>query len=66
VVAAGDDLDEPYQYEYFRFLEEVRSQVRYPVFSLLPAFQGTREFPLVFREDPHRNERGNASRRACW
>jgi hypothetical protein len=53
-------LDEPYQYEYFRFFEEARSQVRYPVFSLLPAFQGTREFPLVFREDPHWNERGNA------
>jgi hypothetical protein len=53
-------LDEPYQYEYFRFFEEARSQVRYPVFSLLPAFQGSREFPLVFREDPHWNERGNA------
>jgi hypothetical protein len=53
-------LDGPYQYEYFRFFDEVRSQVRYPVFSLLPAFQGTREFPLVFREDPHWNERGNA------
>jgi hypothetical protein len=53
-------LDEPYQYEYFRFFEEVRRQVKYPVFSLLPAFQGTREFPLVFREDPHWNERGNA------
>jgi hypothetical protein len=40
-------LDEPYQYEYSRFFEEVRSQVKHPVFSLLPAFQG-------------RNERGNA------
>jgi hypothetical protein len=53
-------LDEPYQYEYFRFFEEARSEVKYPVFSLLPAFQATREFPLVFREDPHWNERGNA------
>lgn len=53
-------LDEPYQYEYFRFFEEVRPKVKYAVFSLLPAFQGTREFPLVFREDPHWNERGNA------
>ena len=53
-------LDEPYQNEYFRFFEEARPQVKYPVFSLLPAFQGTREFPLVFREDPHWNERGNA------
>jgi len=52
-------LDEPYQYEYFRFFEEVRSQVKYPVFSLLPAFQSTREFPLVFTGDPHWNERGN-------
>jgi hypothetical protein len=53
-------LDEPYQYEYFRFFDQARSQVRYPVFSLLAAFQSTREFPLVFREDPHWNERGNA------
>ena len=53
-------VDEPYQYEYFRFFEEARSRVSYPVFSLLPAFQHTREFPLVFREDPHWNERGNA------
>ncbi|HET7426644.1 MAG TPA: hypothetical protein VFJ50_06360 [Gemmatimonadales bacterium] len=34
--------------------------MKYPVFSLLPAFKATREFPLVFREDPHWNERGNA------
>ena len=53
-------LDEPYQYEYFRFFEEARGRVKYPVFSLLPAFKATREFPLVFREDPHWNERGNA------
>lgn len=53
-------VNEPYQYEYFRFFDEARSQVSYPVFDLLPAFRATREFPLVFRNDPHWNERGNA------
>jgi hypothetical protein len=53
-------VDEPYQYEYFRFFDEARARVAYPVFSLLPAFKATREFPLVFKEDPHWNERGNA------
>jgi hypothetical protein len=53
-------LNEPYQYEYFRFFEEARSQVKYPIFNLLPAFQATHQFPLVFKSDPHWNERGNA------
>jgi len=52
-------LNEPYQYEYFRFFEEARSQVNYPIFNLLPAFQATRQFPLVFKRDPHWNEQGN-------
>jgi hypothetical protein len=53
------DVSEPYRFEYFRFFDEARSQVGYPIFSLLPAFQATREFPLIFRNDPHWNERGN-------
>jgi len=53
-------LDEPYQYEYFRFFEEMKVQLKYEVFSLLPAFQETKDFPLVFEDDPHWNERGHA------
>jgi hypothetical protein len=52
-------LDGPYQYENFRFFEEARSQVNYPIFNLLPSFQASHEFPLVFKNDPHWNERGN-------
>jgi hypothetical protein len=53
-------LDEPYQFEYFRYFDELRSQVSYPVVNLLGDFQTTREFPLVFASDPHWNERGHA------
>ena len=52
-------LDEPYQYEYFRFFEEARAEVSYPIFNLLPVFQTTDQFPLVFDNDPHWNERGH-------
>lgn len=53
-------LDEPYQYEYFRFFEEAASRVDFPILSLLPAFRASEEFPLVFEDDPHWNERGHA------
>lgn len=53
-------LEEPYQYEYFRYFEQARDRVDYPIFDLLPAFQATEEFPLVFRDDPHWNPVGNA------
>jgi len=53
-------LDEPHQFEYFRFFEESRSAVDYPILNLLPAFQLTDEFPLVFESDPHWNVRGHA------
>jgi hypothetical protein len=54
------EVEEPYRFEYFRFFEEARAQVRYPILNLLPAFQATHEFPLLFRNDPHWNERGDA------
>lgn len=54
------DVSEAYRFEYFRFFDQARPHVGYPIFSLLPAFQATREFPLIFRNDPHWNERGNA------
>ncbi len=51
-------LSEPYQYEYFRYFEE--SRPGYPVINLLPDFQATGKYPLVFRDDPHWNAAGHA------
>jgi lysophospholipase L1-like esterase len=51
--------DEPYQYEYFRFFAAAAPTAGFPVFDLLPAFRSTKEFPLVFRNDPHWNPRGH-------
>lgn len=53
-------VDEPYQYEYFRYFAERRVGAPFEIYDLLPAFQATREFPLVLREDPHWNAAGNA------
>jgi hypothetical protein len=53
-------LTEPHQYEYFKYFEQAGSQVDFPIFDLLPAFRATDQFPLVFRDDPHWNPRGNA------
>ena len=53
-------LNEPYQNEYFRYFDDARTLVDFPIFDLLPAFRATEEFPLVFRDDPHWNTRGNA------
>ena len=52
--------DEPFQYEYFRFFDQIRDSAGFDIFSLLPAFRATDEFPLVFRHDPHWNTRGHA------
>ena len=52
--------DEPFQYEYFRFFDEIRGSLGYPVLNLLPVFRETKEFPLVFEDDPHWNVRGHA------
>jgi hypothetical protein len=51
--------DEPFQFEYFRFFEQAAAGEPFPIFDLLPAFKATREFPLVFRNDPHWNARGH-------
>jgi hypothetical protein len=53
-------VDEPYQYEYFRYFAERRPGALFEIYDLLPAFRSTREFPLVLREDPHWNAAGNA------
>jgi len=52
-------LDEPHQFEYFRYFEGKRGELDFPVFDLLPAFQATEEAPLVFRDDPHWNRAGH-------
>ena len=52
-------LDEPFQFEYFRYFDEARGRVDFPIFDLLPAFQATDKSPLVFRDDPHWNPHGN-------
>lgn len=47
-------LDEPYQFEMFRFWQERRDTLGYPIFDLLDTFRDARpETPLVFRDDPH-------------
>jgi hypothetical protein len=52
--------NEPYQFEFFRFFDQEKGRVDFPIFNLLPAFQETKEFPLVLHGDPHWNERGHA------
>ena len=51
-------LDEPYQYEYFRYFDE--AERTYPIINLLADFQATAKYPLVFRQDPHWNAAGHA------
>jgi hypothetical protein len=55
----GYTLNEPFQYEYFKFFEGARVSVDYEIFNMLPEFSATQEFPLVFDNDPHWNERGH-------
>lgn len=52
--------DDQYQFEYLKFFETVKESVSYTVFNMLTAFQTTGEYPLVFENDPHWNERGHA------
>jgi len=50
---------EPYEFEYFRFFDEMREEVDFDIYNMLPVFQQTDEFPLVFIADPHWNENGH-------
>jgi lysophospholipase L1-like esterase len=52
-------LEEPYQGEMFRFFEEQRESLGFPLLNLLPAFQASQEFPLVFEDDPHWSSAGH-------
>ena len=53
------ELDEPFQYEYLRFFEEVQAEVDFPILNLLTAFESSDHFPLVFDDDPHWNAAGH-------
>ena len=52
-------LDEPHEYAYFEYFDAVAESAGFRVLSLLPAFQATDEFPLVFPNDPHWNAAGH-------
>lgn len=43
----------PYSMEPFRYYEEMRTAVNFPVISLLPEFQHTKVFPTVWKDDAH-------------
>ncbi len=50
----------PYSREPFRYFEKVASRVGFPIYSLLPPFEQSTEFPLYARDDPHWNHAGIA------
>ena len=52
-------LSEPYQFEYRRYFDEARLGVEFPIVDLLTDFRNAKEFPLVFRRDPHWNSDGH-------
>ncbi|MGY8730699.1 MAG: hypothetical protein ACKVK0_01110 [Pirellulales bacterium] len=53
------DLNEPYQYEIFKYFDSKIQSASFKVVNMLPAFQATEKYPLVFRTDPHWNASGN-------
>ena len=52
------DLEGPHNLEPFRFFDEQRDQVDYPIHTLLEAFRATEVFPTCFDDDPHWNDSG--------
>jgi len=52
-------LDEPYQYEIFKYFDSKMDSASFKIVNMLPAFQATQQYPLVFRTDPHWNPQGN-------
>ena len=52
------DVLGPWVLEPFRFFDELRGKVGYPIYSLLDDFQQADLFPLCFDDDPHYNENG--------
>ena len=49
----------PFAHEPFKYFEQIKNDVDYPIYSLLPDFQNSTIFPTVFDDDPHWNETGN-------
>jgi hypothetical protein len=49
----------PHCREPFRYFEELRPRVAYPVVSLLPDFERSETFPLYLDDDPHWNAAGH-------
>ena len=48
----------PYALEPFKYFDSIRSELDFPVFSLLPDFLKTEVFPTTFDNDPHWNKDG--------
>jgi hypothetical protein len=48
----------PYCLEPFRYFDELRSKVDFPIVSLLDDFKSSTEFPLYCDNDPHWNAAG--------
>jgi len=49
----------PFAHEPFKYFEQIKFKVSYPIISLLPNFQNSNVFPTVLDDDPHWNEAGN-------
>ena len=49
----------PYSCKPFRYFDELRPRVAYPVVSLLPDFERSEAFPLYLDDDPHWNAAGH-------
>ena len=49
----------PYAHEPFKYFDQIKHEVEYPIYSLLRDFQDTSVFPTAFDDDPHWNEAGN-------
>ncbi|HIA61320.1 MAG TPA: SGNH/GDSL hydrolase family protein [Planctomycetaceae bacterium] len=52
-------LEEPYQFEIFKYFDSKIESASFKIVNMLPAVQATQEYPLVFRTDPHWNPQGN-------
>ena len=52
-------LEEPYQFELFNYFNAKADSAPFKIINMLPSFQATHKYPLVFRTDPHWNPQGN-------
>lgn len=48
----------PYAHEPFKYFDQMRDEVDYPIHSLLSDFETTTVFPTCFDDDPHWNQDG--------